>query len=472
MKKIKIILFAMAFTVAFSSFAGCEEPPNGGEITEAIGRSDEPFRFYCYSTPQNAGGEYPWKNSPSRNNTENWQAVYDCGFNYALPVYDYTDEDIEATLSNAERFGIKVLVQDISASGLQNIVQGSKDSPKADVRAMIDSKSEALIARYQRWIDRYPNAFAGVQVFDEPSQSYFQAIAAAQEWWYEHFPEYELYSNLLPKYATYSQLHGNVGDGSMTYDDYVKNFINEVNPAFLSYDNYPYLRTTFSAAIRRDYLSNLESVATCAKKNKIPFYCYQLLIRHLNYTGPDTYREYAWQVYTALTYGCRGLQTFKYWAYMVADDDSLSRGKGLVDQEGNIQPIYYAVRDVNSEIRSFEDIYMAFGWEGTMPVGQTGDGAYASLSQPLASLHGVRSVTATEDAIIGQFKDKKGNKAFMVTNYSSPYSNKENEVTVTFKNVKKVLICKRGRQVIQNVENNVLKMKIGSGEGHFVVPVS
>jgi hypothetical protein len=267
------------------------------------------------------------------------------------------------------------------------------------------------------------------------------------------------------------QLHGNLTDTSLTYEDYVNNFIDKTNPSFLSYDNYPYMRTTFSATIRKDYLSNLEVFAWAAKQNEIPFYCYQLVVPHLSYTAPSTYREYAWQAYTALTYGCKGLQTFKYWAYMTPEDDPLSRGSGLTDPEGNLQPIYYAVQEVNSEISSFEELYMNFNWEGTMPIGESGDGAYIALTHSLTSLYGVSSVTATEDAIVGQFRDKVGNKAYMVTNYSSPYLNKSNTVTMTFKTAKKVLICKKGRRIVETLTNHTLTLDVGSGEGYFVIPI-
>ena len=114
---------------------------------------------------------------------------------------------------------------------------------------------------------------------------------------------------------------------------------------------------------------------------------------------------------------------------------------------------------------------MNFTWEGTMPIGATGGGAYALLRFPLKSLYGVKSATATEDTIIGQFKDKWGNKAYMVVNYSSPYKNVATEVTMQFENAKKVLIFKKGRQILQTLDNHTLKMTLGSGEGYFVIPV-
>ena len=134
-------------------------------------------------------------------------------------------------------------------------------------------------------------------------------------------------------------------------------------------------------------------------------------------------------------------------------------------------PLYYAVQQVNREIGSFEELYMNFSWEGTMPIGSSGGSAYSLLRHPLESLYGVEQVSAEGDAIIGQFSDNRGNTAYMVTNYISPYKNESNLVTMKFNEAEKVLICKKGRRIVQKLNNHTLVMQIGPGEGYFVIPV-
>lgn len=470
MKKIKkTAVFLALLTLLCAGLCSCEG--GAGEKPETvIGKSNEEFKYICYGLPYYENvGETPWGAHPNQNTKENWQIIADCGFNYAMPINDVTHEQIISTLENAAAVGMKVIIMDYLSTGLPQLIKRSENKSYAETMALILASEEVFKARYTQYASY--ESFAGIHVIDEPSMGYYDAIAAGQDWWYDNFPDYEYYCNLLPSYASYSQLFGSTTESGYAYADYVDTFVEKSNPAYISYDHYPFQRSGVGASIRPAYLFDLETFAEASKKYDIPFYCYQQCTRHLAYTGPETYREYAWQVYTSLAYGCRGLQTFKYWAYMVPEVNSNNLGNGLVDPEGNIQPLYYAVKEVNAEIKSFEELYMNFSWEGTMPVGSSGGSAYSLLRTPLTSLYGVSEVRATEDAIIGQFKDNLGNRAYMATNYVSPYKNESNTVTIKFKKAKKALICKKGRRILQELKNNTLTIELGPGEGYFIIPV-
>lgn len=469
-KNIKKKNLAMAGLLIVSMlFASCSVTESKDE--KEIATSGEKFRFTCYSTPYhaNTGGEIPYEKHPDQNTTENWKLIADCGFNYAMPVYDVTDAHIIASLEKAQEQGIKVLVMDYNSAGLPQLIKHFENLSYEEAKNSIEANGEKLKARYTEF-SKY-ESFAGLQIFDEPAASYFDAIGAGQDWWYENFPEYEFYVNLLPSYASYIQLFGSKADTGFKYPEYIEQFVEKTNPGFLSYDHYPFIRAGFGANIRTQYLYDLEAFAEASKKYEIPFYCFQLCTKHLNYTEPLTYREYAWQAYTAMAYGCRGLQTFKYWAYLAPEINSLNLGNGLVDRDGNATSFYYAVQEVNREIVAMEDLYMAFTWEGTMPIGASGGGAYSLLRNPLKNLYGVTEVKASGDTIIGQLRDKNRNRGYMVVNYTSPYQNTEINVTMKFANAEKVLICKKGRRIVENLTNNTLQMTLGSGEGYFVIPV-
>lgn len=467
-KKKSAVLMAM-MVVLSAGLCGCSSNNEEARMVQ-IGTSNKEFRFGCYSTPYYENiGDVPYAEHPDQNTFENWKNIADCGFNYAIPINDVTHDQIIKTLTRAQEQGIKVLIMDYLSSGLPQLIKRSENKSYEEVYASILQMEDTLIKRYTEYATY--SSFAGIQVFDEPAASFYNAIAAGQDWWYEHFPQYEYYVNLLPSYSSYVQLFGASAENGYKYPEYVEQFVETSNPSYISYDHYPFIRSGVGATIRPQYLYDLEVFAEASKKYEIPFYCYQLCTKHLSYPELTSYREYAWQAYTAMAYGCQGLQTFKYWAYMSPEVNSLNLGNGLVDRDGNITPFYYAVQEVNREIKSFEEYYMNFTWEGTMPIGPSGAGAYALLRFPLKSLYGVKKVSASEDTIIGQFRDKWNNKAYMVVNYSSPYRNVSTEVTMHFENVKKVLICKKGRQILQTVENNTLKMTLGSGEGYFVIPV-
>lgn len=468
MKKVKITAALLASLLGVLAFGACSDTQGGDALT--IGRSNEKFKFICYGTPfyENIG-ETPYGAHPDQNTPENWRIIADCGFNYAMPINDIKHEHIVTTLERAQEVGMKVIIMDYLSTGLPQLIKRSENRSYNDTMALIKQSEDVFIQRYTEYAAY--DSFAGIHVVDEPSMDAYDAISAGQDWWYEHFPEYEYYSNLLPSYASNLQLYGSAAGGDLKYTDYVDLFVRKNNPAYISYDNYPFQRSGISASIRPNYLYDLEVFAEASKKYSIPFYCYQQCTQHLAYVGPETYREYAWQAYTALAYGCKGLQTFKYWAYMVPEVNSNNLGNGLVDPEGNKLPLYYAVQEVNREIASFEDLYMNFHWEGTMPVGISGGGAFSLLRNPMEALYGVAETTATGDAIIGQFKDRLGNRAYMVTNYTSPYRNESVSVTLKFQKANKVMICKKGRQIVQTLNNHTLTMNVGSGEGHFVIPI-
>ncbi len=467
-KQKKIIALALASMLLLGTVA-CGE----SETAKAspIKRSDKEFILTCYSTPhhENTGGSVPYGKHPDQNTEEHWQNIADCGFTHAQPTFDATYEQALATLKAAEKAGIKVLVMDHLSDGINQTIRRNEGKSYADVMAIIKSNETALKARIEEY-KKY-TSFAGIQAIDEPSEDHYDGIAAAQDWWYENYPEYEFYVNLFPSYSSYNQLFGEDSGNGYKYVDYVDMFVERTNPAFLSYDYYPFIRSGFGATIRTTYLADLEIYAEAAKKYKIPFGCYQLCVPHLSYTEPSTYREYAWQVYTALAYGCSRFQTFKYWAYMVGEVNSQNLGNGLVGRDGELMPLYYAVQEVNQELKALQSLYFNFEWEGTMTLGASGGGGYATLQHPMKSLYGVSDVKSTEDAIVGQFKDKEGNYAYMVTNFTSPYVNKSTTVTMKFNNVSKVLIAKKGREVVQTLKGNTLTMTVGSGEGYFVIPI-
>lgn len=467
MKK-SFVAMTLALIVSMSTACGLV---GGEERSVAIGTSNKKFRFTCYSTPYYENiGDVPYAEHPDQNTPENWQNIADCGFNYAMPVNDVTHSQIIETLERARDVGIKVLIMDYLSTGLPQLIKRSENKSYEEVYAAILQMEDTLIERYTEYATY--ESFAGVQIFDEPAASYYNAIAAGQDWWYQHFPEYEYYVNLLPSYASYPQLFGGSAEDGYKYPEYVEQLVEKSNPSFLSYDHYPYIRSGVGATIRPQYLYDLEVFAEASKKYEIPFYCFQLCTRHWSYPEVTAYREYAWQAYTAMAYGCQGLQTFKYWAYMAPEGTVDNLGNGLVDRDGNITSYYYAVQEVTNEIKSFEELYMNFEWEGTMPIGPSGGGAYALLRFPMKELYGVEKVKASEDTIIGQFRDKANNKAYMVTNYSSPYKNVESTVTLTFKTAKKVLICKKGRRIVQALKNRQLTLTVGSGEGYFVIPIA
>lgn len=466
-KKIRIISCVLTVMLALViALSACASNDDKGEIKP----SDKVIRKAAWSTPYNGNiGDAPWGAQPSDNTVENWQVMAEAGFNYAIPTHDVTWEDVNQTLTNAEQVGIKVLVTDHSSPSLYNIIRRNEGSTYEQTMAAILAVEDQLKEKYNS-LTEY-ESFGGIVVIDEPSMAYYDAIAAGQDWWTQNYPEYEYYVNLLPSYASPAQLFGSNYDDSLKFSDYVDRFINKTNPAFISYDHYALRRAGLMGTIRPAWLSDLEVFAEASKRYDIPFFIFLLCTGHWDYIRPQTYREFAWQAYSALAYGAQGLQAFTYWSYLIPDNNPDNLAEGLVGPRGEIMPLYYAVQEVFNEISAFENYYMNFKWQGTMPIGVSGHGTYALLTNPLKSLTGVSKVTAEKEALIGEFKDKNNNIAYMVTNYSSPFKSETNKVTLKFTNAKKALVFKKGRKVVYQLTNNTLEFEMSTGEGYFVIPI-
>lgn len=467
----KIISVFCASSIALSLGLSACGKSDTSAISYKITESEETMRLGAFDTPHNGFENErgtPWGLEKDCNTEENWRVMADCGYNVALPIYDTTHEHVLKSLANAEKSGVKVLIMDYENPSLHNICQNGKGLTYEEAYSQILAQESKIKAR----IDEFAayKSFGGLHVMDEPSMDYYNTIAAAQDWWYKNYPEYEFYVNLYPSYASDTQLYGKYA-GEYTFRDYVFNFVETVNPTCISYDHYPLQKAGLRGTVRPQWLSDLETFADASKKYDIPFYIYILTTRHWSYISPELYSEVAWQAYSAMCYGAKGLQTFLYWSYLAPDSDTNNLGTGLVDPQGNKLACYYAVKEVFDEIKSFEGLYMNFDWVGMMPLGMSGSGTYSQLRSPLEKVKGIAAVDATADALVSEFKDKKGNVAYMVMNYSSPFEHADNKVTLKFENADKVLVCKKGKRVVENLKNNTLELDIGCGEGYFVIPV-
>ena len=468
LKKILACAFSGIIATSCTFMFGC-----GGEdyTAKTFSPSQEKMRLFAYDTPPNGctdGAFPPYGLEPDFNTVENWKILKDVGYNYAIPTWhDYTDEHIIKTLTNAQANGVKVIIEDRVTPGIPNIIRSCANYAYDDVMAIIESNAASIKMRYDRFAEF--DSFAGINAMDEPSAEYYAALAAGIDWWRENYPEHEFYSNLFSSYAEKSQLFGSKESG--TYRKYVEDYVSTVNPDYLSYDFYALRRSGFSGIIHPNWLCDLELYATLGKQNNIPFYLYFLTTKHLIMAEINYYREVAWQCYSAMAYGVRGLQTFSYWSYFIPDQNTNNLGTGLVDAEGKPMPCYYAVQEVFSEIRAFEDLYMSFDWEETMSLGLTGSGTYYGLVNRPEKLKGLKGAEATKDALVGQFKDKNGNLAYMVMNYASPFLNEDNKVTLDIENASHVLVCKKGKKIVEKLDNGKLELDMACGEGFFVIPL-
>ncbi|MBQ7525299.1 MAG: hypothetical protein IJT09_02605, partial [Abditibacteriota bacterium] len=263
-------------------------------------------------------------------------------------VFDELAADQKLVLDQSGKFGMKCLVNDRRTM--------AKDPSDPDFGKNLD----AVVADYKD----HP-ALWGYHLTDEPLFDAFPKLAAVTKYLKEKDPMHPAFVNLLPNYGSFLF-------GGKTFDDYVRGFIDEVNPEIVSYDHY---------ALRRDgpdrfdsTYDNIEVVSKACRDYGLPFNAIVLSIPHApggnrngGYRDPNE-AELRWQVYTALAYGAKGIQYFCYHVPGWDTDSSLETGKepfngfywgdGILNRDMTRNEKYYIVKKINAEIRDMEDVLL------------------------------------------------------------------------------------------------------------------
>lgn len=182
--------------------------------------------------------------------------------------------------------------------GLKAIVDtcGGKDAPPG--RCVDDgaiSKSPAL------W---------GYLLKDEPKASEFEGLANWSREVGRAAPDALRFINLLPNYASPTrQLQ------APSYGAYVDEFVRAASPDLLCTDHYPHFEESSAVANNtlEGYHRNLGVLRNASIRAAVPFWNFFNAMPFQSYTAP-TRGMIAWQAFTSLAYGAKGVLYFTYWS--------------------------------------------------------------------------------------------------------------------------------------------------------------
>ena len=244
---------------------------------------------------------------------ERLAAIRDCGIN-SVPTYTPDDEE----LSLAARAGLKCLVSDnrVTYANVENV------------------------SKIREWIPAYIHReeVLGMFVWDEPSPLMMRICGAINAEIQRVAPDTFGYINLHPTYSDPElQREG------MTYEEYLEHFVSVASPKLLSFDHYPFLE----GRITQDDFYNLQAVRDCCNRHGLEFWSFLQTCRFLDNVTPEP-GQIAWQAYTNLAYGAKGLLYFTY--ATVTHDLPPRFGPALVDEAGNPTPRYYAAQKINAHL--------------------------------------------------------------------------------------------------------------------------
>jgi len=221
----------------------------------------------------------------------------DCGFNV---VGFIRAEDLPL----CEKLGLAAIVAPSDAAAGKRWFRDWKALTNDDIDRGVQSMVQQAAGS---------KAVLGYTIMDEPGTPAFPKLSRAVAAVNKYAPEKLAHINLYPSYATLgapdkSQL------GAATYTDYLEQFVAEVRPQFLCYDNY---MVTFSddlqdAAKGALYLTNLLEVRRVAEKHGLPFWTVPCCNQIRPTTVVPSPANLALQAYASLAAGARGLTWFKY----------------------------------------------------------------------------------------------------------------------------------------------------------------
>lgn len=204
-------------------------------------------------------------------------------------------------------------------------------SPKSLADPAQREKLDSLVAR----VRSHPALYAYF-LTDEPNASQFAALGELVAYLKERDPAHLAYINLFPTYATNDQL-GNRGDTVTAYQEHLRQYVEIVKPALISYDHYQFT----VKGDTENYFLNLSLIRRAALDAGLPFLN---IVQACTWTASmrvPTGDEMRYLVYTTLAYGAQGI------SYYVYSHPGHTGGIALAD--GTPTPLYEALRSLNRE---------------------------------------------------------------------------------------------------------------------------
>jgi hypothetical protein len=203
--------------------------------------------------------------------------------------------------------------------------------------------------------EQYDNV-VGYLIWDEPSPNRFSDISRWTNALRLVHPENLTWINLHPVKLVEEELK------SVTaYEPYIDEFVAQVKPDVLSYDNYGAMRESnddlfFYKNFEDSYFFyNMKIIRERALSHDLPFWGFVLCTPHWTYFTP-TEADLRFQVYSLLAYGAKGLWYFTYRSVknLSGHSEELKRvfdvDSGLVDISGKPTGRYAIVKDINAEV--------------------------------------------------------------------------------------------------------------------------
>ena len=358
-------------------------------------------------------------NGIAKNIVKGFQILKEAHFNLAemgwVPI-----ERVDDTIPAAERVGIDILLQDWRYFG------GFQDSVNNEI---VDGEIEKCITRCKA-----SNRVLGYYVWDEPYHLPDLQRAASQTDIMEGLDEERLpFSVALPSYNEFYQY------GNDMYDEYLKNYVEIINPPVFSLDYYPFYFYKPNDEKQLDECPLLKDLFLLRKhslEKHTPMWFYYQGKGNPDYE-PITYEKMAVQAYLALLHGAKALQHFSA-INAIFDDETAEK-----------LPAFEDTKRFNGEVVPWGNTLMALTSTGIFhdQAVLASDPKKANYTEDFAT-SALFDGTLPARISVGELTDGEGNRYVLILNrdylerraFSLPLKNASHVYEVSKKDGGQVLI--------------------------------
>jgi hypothetical protein len=210
-----------------------------------------------------------------------------------------------------------------------------------------ESEARSISDGYQRLPSDLRSVLYGYFLCDEP-RFMLKHLERVKNW-KSHFDQRDpaklVYVNFVASYAADANwdgfAEGNRNDAldepeREQYEQYLHTYNQNVNPAVISFDHYPFFA---NGKVRNDYFYNLQIIRDIASGK--PFWAMPMTSGHLSYVDP-TEAHIAFMYFCPLAYGAKGLIDFTFWP-----PDERDYRNAPIDREGCRTDRFWIIRKLN-----------------------------------------------------------------------------------------------------------------------------
>ena len=295
------------------------------------------------------------------------------------------------------------------------------------------------------------SAIWGIDCGDEPSSLDFRHCGEIVNLVNKKFKNQFAYFNLYANYGLNTQ--NSITDiakqlGTCTYDDYIRQYCDNVHTDYICCDFYIYSADVDS------FFKNLSTVSNaCIAYNRSMW-----IVLQVNSSASEKYlslNQLRFQAYSAMAFGTQCIIWACYcpgWWY-----------NNVLNEQGEKTEQYEKLKEINYEIKKLSEEYMNFKTVATHTVEKT----------LIQSITGAFSyLESSNKLLVGEMISKKHDKthALFIFAADDPYDNCHQKSVCTFsldaKSIK--LITKNGKQTIYP-QNNFYRIILSSNEAGLVI---